>query len=634
MAAILAQILRQIIMAVATGAIVTGGQELLDGTAKEAVKSVRDEEGLTEEEAKGIVGNILIDLATNSALIFATLKTGAGVKAAEWLGLTSRGFAKKTLSTKAAQVAAKPASAVAVATAKSWVPKILKIVAIPGSIVWLTNAIANIIEPGIYKPEQTNAIYKKLGIPFQYPASTTQLQPGPFDNQQFKDYANALEAAGIQGIKNEDKKYFNLYSRQLLADLINLLYGQEILKGNAPSAKQMIPLIAPYLIGAKGTISLPSDTKSTSSAVATGNTGVKVFTGILSSGKLGDGLEFEARPDDLIENIGELQQAINNNAAPFVASLLGRLIYEVKIVSSVLVGGMRKYGTSQTIQVGQNKNGSAKMKTIVNKFAVMDIYLAKEDGGRTKLKTIVLGPTNALNFQPTTTDLTGLSARISKDLITSNTDEISVVATNTPTSIVAPSAGGTGTSGEVQAEQQQEPAPAGYIRIPQGTQVFDVQTGAYLFTAGAGAMVQEAQTISDGRGGFTTKGYSFKYPPGYIPPIASRVEGGVVSTPQVAQSSQGASIPSSTEAPRESTQVQSGPIGTQQPTITIGATKTLPQAALSASSLYEFYTAQGLSLPSLSTRAALYQSLGLGQATFYAGTAEQNTKLLQKLKYG
>ena len=88
------------------------------------------------------------------------------------------------------------------------------------------------------------------------------------------------------------------------------------------------------------------------------------------------------------------------------------------MVSSVLIGGMRKYGTSQTIQVGQNKNGTAKMKTITNKFAVMDLYLGKEDGGRTKLKTIVLGPTNALTFQPTTADLAGLSARISQDLVT------------------------------------------------------------------------------------------------------------------------------------------------------------------------------------------------------------------------
>jgi hypothetical protein len=52
----------------------------------------------------------------------------------------------------------------------------------------------------------------------------------------------------------------------------------------------------------------------------------------------------------------------------------------------------------------------------------------------------------------------------------------------------------------------------------------------------------------------------------------------------------------------------------------------------SASTLFEWYQAQGQALPSVTTRAKLYQSLGLGQASFYTGTAEQNTKLLNALK--
>jgi hypothetical protein len=37
-------------------------------------------------------------------------------------------------------------------------------------------------------------------------------------------------------------------------------------------------------------------------------------------------------------------------------------------------------------------------------------------------------------------------------------------------------------------------------------------------------------------------------------------------------------------------------------------------------------------MPSVSSRAALYQQLGLGQSAYYTGTAEQNTKLLKALQ--
>lgn len=47
--------------------------------------------------------------------------------------------------------------------------------------------------------------------------------------------------------------------------------------------------------------------------------------------------------------------------------------------------------------------------------------------------------------------------------------------------------------------------------------------------------------------------------------------------------------------------------------------------------LYEYYTGQGKSLPSLSERSQLYANYGLGDSASYQGTAEQNTALLAKL---
>lgn len=49
------------------------------------------------------------------------------------------------------------------------------------------------------------------------------------------------------------------------------------------------------------------------------------------------------------------------------------------------------------------------------------------------------------------------------------------------------------------------------------------------------------------------------------------------------------------------------------------------------STLYEYYTGKGQTLPKLATRGQIFQQLGLGSAEGYVGSAEQNTILLQAL---
>jgi len=51
-----------------------------------------------------------------------------------------------------------------------------------------------------------------------------------------------------------------------------------------------------------------------------------------------------------------------------------------------------------------------------------------------------------------------------------------------------------------------------------------------------------------------------------------------------------------------------------------------------ATTLYSYYKSKGKSLPSLSSRARLYQKYGLGSASSYRGTAKQNVALLRKLQ--
>lgn len=53
-----------------------------------------------------------------------------------------------------------------------------------------------------------------------------------------------------------------------------------------------------------------------------------------------------------------------------------------------------------------------------------------------------------------------------------------------------------------------------------------------------------------------------------------------------------------------------------------------------AKNLNEYYQSQGQTLPSLSERAKLYESQGLGAASTYVGSANQNNSLLKKLSSG
>lgn len=521
----MAALLRLIIMAVGTGAVVTGIQDLLDGTFKQLVFEIRDSEGVTEEDAKDIVGNILIDLAINSATVGTVIKSKIFVSVAEYFGLTSRGYVKKALVGKAAQVEAKMAGATGFEIAKKVGAKILKVLAVPGALIWLTSAVANIIEPGIYKPEQTNALYRKLGIPFQYPTSAGTAAPAGFEGTEFRKLAEAIEIAGVKGISNPVQLRSEPYTRDALADVINYVYGQQVLKGDKVTPSKILPLIQQYLIGAQP-VSYSPTTTTTQATQSVSPVSTKVFTGIVSQGVVGQGLVFTPRPDDLIESPDELRQAAANNLAPFLNTLLGKIVYEVKVVSSIITKeGFKQSGLTQRIQTGTNADGSPRYKTITNKFATLTVYALTDKGVRSRLTTINLGPVNSSKFIVGINDLRSIETQLPSLVTTNKITDIQGIETSSPVTVTTPKSD----------SSTSEPVS---------------------YAANSGQPVQAPNTAT---------------------PVTA-VAGG------------------------------------------------------SATTLYEWYTAQGQVLPPLEIRAQLYASFGLGQANYYTGTAEQNTKLLAALK--
>ena len=524
-AAALYAFLRQVVMAIASGAIVTGAQELMDGTFRNLVNEIRDTQGVTEQEAKDIVANILSDLALNSAAILFVLKSGAGVKVAEWLGLTSRKYGKAALTPAAELAASNIARDGGKSLARRLLGKVGKLAAKGTAIFWFFAALTQIIEPLWYQPGQIQRVLNGLGIDVDVPGAAGTQAPGPFSADSsvtFSDFAKSIEAAGVKGINNPAALQTQLYTRENLANLVNYVYGQQLLGGRNLKVADLLPLLSKYLIGGSLAASVPSPTAS----VTVSPSLPKVYTGIVSQGVIGKGLSFTPRPDDLIESLEELKQAAANNLAPFLQSVLGKIIYEVKIVSSVITkDGFRQTGTVQQIRSGSTTSGAPKYKTVVNKFATLNLYILTDKGVRSKISTIILGPTNSAKLTVGINDVREIETALPSLVTTNNINDIKGIET--------------------------------------------------------------AQSVT-------------------------------VSTPK---SEGGKSVP---DLDTDSVVTPASPVSTPASVATIAGNNAL--------TLFDWYQAQGQTLPNVSERSILYESLGLGQRNFYTGTAEQNSKLLSALK--
>lgn len=163
----------------------------------------------------------------------------------------------------------------------------------------------------------------------------------------------------------------------------------------------------------------------------------KIFTGVIQQGTLGAPVQMVTRETDLISNHDQLQIAAQVNIGQFWQGLSGRILYELKIVPTVInKDGTRRRGETHQVIVGTTVTGRPKTKTVTNKFAVVDIYVWTARKVRTKIDQIILGPVDALNFRPTQIELGAFSDTLPQIVLTNNTNEIQTLVTQTPTNIV------------------------------------------------------------------------------------------------------------------------------------------------------------------------------------------------------
>ncbi len=328
----------------------------------------------------------------------------------------------------------------------------------------------------------------------------------------------------------------------------------------------------------------------------------RVFTGVVSQSAIASAVPFTPRQDDLIENMDELREAIRNNEAPFMASLPGRIIREIKVVASITTkDGFTQRGTANKIVSGQNKDGTPKYRTVVNKFAVADIYILTERGVRTKVSRIVYGPVDSARFKPDQNEITTLQTAI-------KSVPVAVETVGTPEAVPVPI-------------PQIQIVPRDYFVNYDAfyTQVFYIQDGTLVASPDFNSLLTNDERVALGNYGASTIEAIIKlkksgYPVDSYPhkKFHNEIDGKV--------------------APQLNTESFEKFFGTTVSVSTAPAGTSLPAPAISATTLYEFYTAQGQRLPSVSQRSIIYEALGLGQASLYTGTGEQNAKLLSKLQ--
>jgi len=416
-----------------------------------AIISIMQTFGVSEEKAKDIMANDIIEFAESIGIFAATLRTKMPLKVAELLGFTTKGWSKRAVVASVAKLTGKSSAIITTLVKggpiveKAAAPAIINgaKTAIPGFKIAYdlvlktlgvgfvgTLAISNVIDfgnwnSGAYQKTMQKVIaFLSLGTlkPDQDYRTSKTLSPDIFD----KIY-NEYKLLGAQFINDPYKKQHMAFTRDNFLDFTDII-GAELLRADGSATTKEVNLATlPFIIFdvSKEVVEVQAEVTQAKSVPQ-----VKVFTGVVTQGKLGSQAAFVARETDLINDMQELQRAAENNLASFIVAMPSRIIYEIKIVSSVTSkDGFTQRGTTQQIITGYFANGTPKYKTITNKFAQLKVYVLTDKGTRTNISTITLGPVDSAEFTPSASELNLAEQEIKSNISTTDISEITTIET-------------------------------------------------------------------------------------------------------------------------------------------------------------------------------------------------------------
>lgn len=667
MPALAAALLYEALLAVVTAVVVSTAMNLAESGIERVIQFLKDTYGLSDDDASILVANKILDFMVIAGGIFIALRTKMGLKVADRLGLTRRGWKPGTISeTGKAKLAGKVAASapttaataaevaeIAAAVAKKkgiTLAKVNEVASLVAKVVGLPvgvfYAFAQYLDYAAWQnPYQKTmeSLLAKIGIHPDTPLPSSRVVSA----ETWKRVRATIEVYKPVSITMPDTRESRPYSQENLAAVVDQVAAMITKSGKDATYKNVMGIVLPLIHITESTADAESGTaanqntgntqlvpaatapvaRTQQGAVAAGTTttrGVQVFTGVISQGSLGAATSFTPRTDDLISSLGELETAAANNLAPFIASLPGRIRYEIKTVTNVTsADGFTQRGTTQRIVVGAYANGQPKYKTVTNRFAVMTLFITNKGGGKTQLAQITLGPTDAVSFQPSAADISAVESYLQATVHTTNLQGASnVIPKNSSAAIES----GTTTQISQETTAQNRLRAMGGVVLDGvfvdaerhydvlykivGNELWVYQTYDDLFSS------EEKQAMASDGGKFAR--------------IPERLALYGVNAAMISSVPFIADVVTKYQSTRKMVArfeefFSASPVAPASATAAASATG-------SASTLYEYYAAKGLPLPSVAERAQVYASLGLGVASYYTGTAEQNVKLLAALK--
>lgn len=623
MPVLIALAIRSIIQMVVTLGIITFAEKTILPMVNNAIAKVIELFGVSEEDAQAFVSNGVIAFAEEVGIGVLTLRAKLPTKVAERLGFTSKGWAKRSYSkagetklpkvVSAPKVGAKPTTADATEIAQQvaktrglsfdLVSKAASIiVATLGVPVGVGLLITNTIDFGAWNSSAYQSSFQRFLSIFGLEPDKDARSPRTTSKETFDKVFNALKLDGATTLRDPYKDTILPFTRDNLLDLVDKLAASILVESGEVKTKVLLAAVLPLVAfaGKAPIVTAPTVTAPTVTARIVPQ--VRVVSGIVSQGIIGSTATFTPRQDDLIENESELTEAAHNNIAPFIAALGKRLSYEIKLVPSVKTAdGFTQRGTAQRIISGYNRDGSPKYRTVVNRFAVANIYMRTERGTQSKIATLILGPVDSARFQTAGVNITAVATSIQQNIIT-QAEEIS-----------APQTTRTATNREKMTRYG-----ISLYKNEEGRTVY-YERGGFAFIGGVGE-ITDPQNIP------TTLGISTED----IPQLPGKtqdelIKAGLIDFARSKRNYTAKELAGHLEeyVKNEFPEKQILEIIEEKPT---------PQTPAGARNLYEYYKAHEQPLPSVEERSKLYEQLGLGQSGYYTGTAEQNTKLLAALQ--
>ena len=434
---ILAAFIRHTIQMVITLGLIKLAELVLFPLLNRTIEEVAKAFGVDEETAKDIAANEFLIFAEQVGVGILALKTKLPTIIAERLGFTSKGFSLRKLPTELeTRVRAQragiqlprggttakltPTAAEVARNTGQRIQDISRIATAITAIVGLPFVAAIALgqwvdfgnwNSGAYQKRMQRVLAKVtfgLLVPDPEYAKARVTSPEVFDKVW-----NAYKLEGAVGINDPYKLQSVPFTRENFIELVDTLGAKLLLDNKTVSAKAVIAATQTLMVFAPETGREPSAGEALAAGVAIPRPTARAPGGTIAQGTFGAEIPLEFAQAEMIKDFASLASLAREALFAFWRALPGGVVFDIKLQTSYIdKRGIRRVAGRQTQQVSVSATGEPRFKTLVNRFAVIDIYALTAPGKRVKIDQVVLGPTDAFGLTTGVTEFAALESEL------------------------------------------------------------------------------------------------------------------------------------------------------------------------------------------------------------------------------